>query len=1380
MIELAQNPWVLALLAVAVVAILVTIALLLRRSNAADEEAEALDPWPEAVAEDVPPAPLESVTTGIGLRQSFRRAMGRLRSLMPSSDFQYRIPWVAVYGVSTNSRSYDHWARAGASLPYSQPDHYSDDHRGCNWWFFDRGALIDLGGDYVGSDGGKSPELDTFLELCQEFRPRRPLDGLVVNLSCRELLRAAGQGPQGAAMLKEQSVQIYQALWQTQQKLGLQLPVYVLCTEAEVIEGFPELCSALPQEVTRGIFGWSSPYHLDIAYSGDWVRETFDTLRQRLHRARLEIFSSDTATDGVDALFNLPRAIEALEQPLRLCLDQILRPSLYHEPLLVRGLYLSGEHTPAQSTSISDPRHTAFLAELLEHKVFAESNIARPTEPRLVATNRKVRRLQALVASLALILGLGTGWATFIRYQNGDRLEGILRKAGENRHELQEQKTAEELATIPLESIEDLAAIRLDRFNSWMIPASWFSDFEDKLKVQLHYDFQNIILEALVQYKTLQAWDAVEEFAAVAQRDPRLPTPQRFIAHPSKTIEPPQNTDEFVALRAFVNRLHGLEQTARLLNNLRRDRPLERFVELVENVYNTSMPEGFSTHSDLYREALMASDKTFDFTASPRNFEESGTLCGATQEVLQGLTERFYRRITEQSPLLTQLEALESRLQGLRSRQRAGLDTEPYEALLQDIRDSGQILTYPEFAWAFNDTFFIAEDYEHTLGSIQRSPGFFEPRTECGTDARQDIERYRRQGEATWSRFRTRLLELSARPVADGTLLALLRNQPQMELSADVQLLAVALGDFLGTDFMSQHGTCLDREEQPNATRLRWSVPVLEEAAAAFEPYEGFTDNTLDLFPASMEASLSDLGRRHLLCQVKELADRARDWEPISQNIAPRFLERQLRSEVSDLVAAAPVLDSVIANYRSYRSYEELETLEGDIARQAHGLLGATEQLLLAEDLYQPLGNTFAWWDGRQNLAFEAFDTADEAELSVHLQIQRQRLIDLSNELARPVVTWLGKWNLQQHPELRQDLRFWEPLLVALDDYEASKPGNGLSLLEQFITEDMANLTLSNCRVEVGWDRRNAGGFVAGIHRDLRQGVLKRCQDLGLLQYNREIEAFFNQHLAGRYPFAEIPEELVPEAEVDFLKTFYQRYDRQVGILNLLPRGSEPARFIQNISDTRQFFAHYLDAEPQPQEPVFDFEVDFRSYNQPGDGSHEIIEWTLDVVGYQTIRRRDPEQRGRWAPDRPLRLTLRWAKDSRRYPVSATDGQVSLDGDTVTFEFKNRWSLLRMLDAHRASAADIGIAEELAPITLRFDVQTERRPLYDESRKKKKRKKDQESPIFDPLQPETLRVFLSFEISAPDSKDPLTLPIFPKLAPEADRVPTTDESLVPN
>ena len=124
-----------------------------------------------------------------------------------------------------------------------------------------------------------------------------------------------------------------------------------------------------------------------------------------------------------------------------------------------------------------------------------------------------------------------------------------------------------------------------------------------------------------------------------------------------------------------------------------------------------------------------------------------------------------------------------------------------------------------------------------------------------------------------------------------------------------------------------------------------------------------------------------------------------------------------------------------------------------------------------------------------------------------------------------------------------------------------------------------------------------------------------------------------------------------------------------------------------------------------------------------------------------------------WVYGRPIKISLRWAKDGSHIPVKVTNPEGDITGRTVTYEFENLWSLPRLLARFMAGPEDFQRPGNEKPHTLKFAFQT--REWNEEEAKK---------DLYLPKTSES-QVFIRVGVKNPKEKKMLVFPQLPGKAP---------------
>jgi type VI secretion system protein ImpL len=263
--------------------------------------------------------------------------------------------------------------------------------------------------------------------------------------------------------------------------------------------------------------------------------------------------------------------------------------------------------------------------------------------------------------------------------------------------------------------------------------------------------------------------------------------------------------------------------------------------------------------------------------------------------------------------------------------------------------------------------------------------------------------------------------------------------------------------------------------------------------------------------------------------------------------------------------------------------------------------------------------------------------------------------------------------------------------------------------LEDFLANGMDKMVPPECQSPSPVVASNLVYFVQ-VRRSLEHALSARCRSLSnqsaFQQYNTLAE-FFNQRLAGKFPFS--PPSVDPaatEADPADVVEFYRRFDLDAKSIHqsLQVSGatfnSMIAIFLNQIDSLRPLFAPILTGQPGTA-LAFDLVPVFRVNRNHEINGNQIIDWNLQV-GENVFRKFDQPAKGHWTYNEPIKIILRWAKDSPQQPVPIPPSTANATTRTVIFEYHDPWSLLRMLVQNAAASADLDRGIDTDPQTLVF------------------------------------------------------------------------------
>ena len=376
------------------------------------------------------------------LRDRFTAAMASLKGTRfgnaSGATALYQLPWYMFIGAPGSGKTTT-LLNSGLRFPLAQPGESAaalsgiGGTRNCDWWFTDQAVLIDTAGRYTTQDSNASVDQaawKTFLGLLKRFRPRQPINGILVTLSVQDLLSFDLQERQRYAQIVRQRVE------ELQLELGLEFPIYVLVTKVDLVSGFNEFFATFDAEQRAQV--WGVTFGLDLkSRVAEGARTGFDkefpALTAKLNELLFQRLQEERDAERRAVMYPFPQQLAALGPLISEFLEGAFGESKLQVKAIVRGLYfISGTQQGApidrllsalaKSLNLSGGKARASasvgaskafcITRLLREVVFPEAALAGFSERR----ETTLRRLSWSVLAAALVLSIGFVAATSLSY----------------------------------------------------------------------------------------------------------------------------------------------------------------------------------------------------------------------------------------------------------------------------------------------------------------------------------------------------------------------------------------------------------------------------------------------------------------------------------------------------------------------------------------------------------------------------------------------------------------------------------------------------------------------------------------------------------------------------------------------------------------------------------------------------------------------------------------------------------------------------------------------------------------------------------------------------------------------------------------------------
>ncbi|MDR2155029.1 MAG: type VI secretion system membrane subunit TssM [Burkholderiaceae bacterium] len=314
-------------------------------------------------------------------------------------QYLYQLPWYMFIGAPGSGKT---TALVNSGLDFPLAEQFGKaavrgigGTRNCDWWFTNDAVLIDTAGRYTTHESHREideGEWKGFLELLKKYRPRQPINGVILTISIADLpLADDAQRARHAMALRKR-------LMELRSDLGIDFPVYAMVTKTDLLAGFNEYFGGLGRAERAQVWGFTFPLgDLAKADKGDLrerFRREYGMLHQRLDERLPELMAAEPDPTRRAQAYLLPQQFASFEDILGTFLADVFNPSKFETAPMLRGVYFTSgtqEGTAfdrvmgaikrylqvnAPPAPPPGPGKSYFLKELLQQVIFRDAGVA--------------------------------------------------------------------------------------------------------------------------------------------------------------------------------------------------------------------------------------------------------------------------------------------------------------------------------------------------------------------------------------------------------------------------------------------------------------------------------------------------------------------------------------------------------------------------------------------------------------------------------------------------------------------------------------------------------------------------------------------------------------------------------------------------------------------------------------------------------------------------------------------------------------------------------------------------------------------------------------------------------------------------------------------
>ncbi|MBP2155478.1 MULTISPECIES: type VI secretion system membrane subunit TssM [Erwinia] len=261
-----------------------------------------------------------------------------------SAQYLYQLPWYLIVGAPGAGKT-TALINSGLDFPLSDAMGKSalrgiGGTRHCDWWFTGEAVLLDTAGRYTLQENQRArdaSEWQTFITLLKRYRPRQPINGVIMTISVAELLSDSAEARHA------QATALRQRMAELHQQTGIPFPVYIMVTKTDLLKGFMRYFARLDKQQREQIWGFTFPWEPGL---GDrrlhaQFEQQFQCLLSRLMADLSDKMAQESDLTLRAECFQFPQEFSALRPLLAEYLDIVFSPENSETPWAARGLFFT-------------------------------------------------------------------------------------------------------------------------------------------------------------------------------------------------------------------------------------------------------------------------------------------------------------------------------------------------------------------------------------------------------------------------------------------------------------------------------------------------------------------------------------------------------------------------------------------------------------------------------------------------------------------------------------------------------------------------------------------------------------------------------------------------------------------------------------------------------------------------------------------------------------------------------------------------------------------------------------------------------------------------------------------------------------------------------
>ncbi|HET8934281.1 MAG TPA: type VI secretion system membrane subunit TssM [Polyangiales bacterium] len=353
----------------------------------------------------------------VALQRDFEKAVGDLKTSKlgrAGRDALYLLPWYAIIGPSGAGKT-TALRHSGLRFPSTRgQDNFKvkgvGGTRNCDFWLTNDAVLLDTAGRWSTQQDDHHEWLG-FLQLLRKHRTKKPLNGMIAAIGIGDVVNASDE--EIDILAEHMRTRLEEVVTQ----LRVSIPVYVLFTKCDLVEGFIDMFGGLRSTEREQILGFTLPLSRGSHSPDELFEDYFEELADNLRSASYARMGEERGARERKRVYTFPDQFRAMRDKLARFTARLFENSVYSETVPLRGVYFSSGTQEGRPFNLlfeesSHAEHEVvdqkgyFLRDLFMQVIFADSAIASASQAELRRQRIVSTALTSLLALVTLVIGV--------------------------------------------------------------------------------------------------------------------------------------------------------------------------------------------------------------------------------------------------------------------------------------------------------------------------------------------------------------------------------------------------------------------------------------------------------------------------------------------------------------------------------------------------------------------------------------------------------------------------------------------------------------------------------------------------------------------------------------------------------------------------------------------------------------------------------------------------------------------------------------------------------------------------------------------------------------------------------------------------------------